>query len=158
MKGTLYQSKTGDWFVNYIITKLVANGSNNIRGDYRKEKRYLTIPLDMDEVKECYKNPYHLIHGHPVEFREMESIENGVKLRYAKLRKKNDITTHLTHCYQGEYEDSCKYGDSDCPAFNENTNDMDDNVVLMKWLAGKDYLTDEWDVLYREFKKDVKLG
>jgi hypothetical protein len=23
---------------------------------------------------------------------------------------------HLRHCYQGEYEDGCKYGDNDCPA------------------------------------------
>ena len=22
---------------------------------------------------------------------------------------------HATHCYQGEYETSCKYGDDDCP-------------------------------------------
>ena len=23
---------------------------------------------------------------------------------------------HESHCYQGEYEDTCKYGDTDCPA------------------------------------------
>jgi hypothetical protein len=23
---------------------------------------------------------------------------------------------HLRHCYQGEYEDGCKYGENDCPA------------------------------------------
>lgn len=28
----------------------------------------------------------------------------------------NDSETHLRHCYQGEYEDSCKYGEDDCPA------------------------------------------
>jgi hypothetical protein len=33
------------------------------------------------------------------------------------LEPKQDYTgVHLTHCYQGEYEDSCKYGDNDCPA------------------------------------------
>ena len=26
---------------------------------------------------------------------------------------------HLRHCYQGEYEDSCKYGEEDCPAKKE---------------------------------------
>ncbi len=25
--------------------------------------------------------------------------------------------THMSHCYQGEYEGSCKYGDRDCPAY-----------------------------------------
>lgn len=28
----------------------------------------------------------------------------------------NDKRVHLAHCYQGEYKDSCKYGDPDCPA------------------------------------------
>lgn len=28
----------------------------------------------------------------------------------------SDIGAHLSHCYQGEWEDSCKYGDEDCPA------------------------------------------
>ena len=26
------------------------------------------------------------------------------------------MNAHITHCYQGEYEGSCKYGDEDCPA------------------------------------------
>ncbi len=30
--------------------------------------------------------------------------------------KENVIKTHLSHCYQGEYFDSCKYLDEDCPA------------------------------------------
>ncbi|MCX6127707.1 MAG: hypothetical protein NTX25_01425 [Proteobacteria bacterium] len=28
----------------------------------------------------------------------------------------NDKRVHLAHCYQGEYEDSCQYGDPDCHA------------------------------------------
>lgn len=31
--------------------------------------------------------------------------------------KKQDYEIHLAHCYQGEYESSCKYGEADCPAF-----------------------------------------
>jgi len=30
--------------------------------------------------------------------------------------KKSEIRTHLSHCYQGENESNCKYGDKDCPA------------------------------------------
>ncbi|AXQ70022.1 hypothetical protein HOU03_gp246 [Caulobacter phage CcrSC] len=26
------------------------------------------------------------------------------------------MNAHITHCFQGEYEGSCKYGDEDCPA------------------------------------------
>jgi hypothetical protein len=28
---------------------------------------------------------------------------------------------HLSHCNQGEYEGSCKYGDADCPALKKAT-------------------------------------
>lgn len=31
--------------------------------------------------------------------------------------ERSDIGAHMSHCYQGEYETSCKYGDgNDCPA------------------------------------------
>lgn len=30
--------------------------------------------------------------------------------------KPDPIGVHLRHCYQGENEDNCKYGDEDCPA------------------------------------------
>lgn len=33
------------------------------------------------------------------------------------MEKGDPIGVHLTHCYQGEYEDVCKYGDKDCPAW-----------------------------------------
>lgn len=29
---------------------------------------------------------------------------------------RSDEAVHLSHCHQGEYEGSCKYGDADCPA------------------------------------------
>ncbi len=30
-----------------------------------------------------------------------------------------ELGTHLTHCYQGEYLTTCKYGDTHCPARND---------------------------------------
>jgi hypothetical protein len=34
-----------------------------------------------------------------------------------KEESKQDYSgVHLRHCYQGEYEDGCKYGENDCPA------------------------------------------
>jgi hypothetical protein len=34
-----------------------------------------------------------------------------------KEEPKQDYSgVHLRHCYQGEYEDGCKYGENDCPA------------------------------------------
>jgi hypothetical protein len=36
---------------------------------------------------------------------------------YPKEEPKQDYSgVHLRHCYQGEYEDGCKYGEDDCPA------------------------------------------
>ena len=49
------------------------------------------------------------------------------KISLFRLRLKMKIKNlhqdvHLKHCYQGEYEDSCKYGENDCPAkFNKST-------------------------------------
>jgi len=30
--------------------------------------------------------------------------------------RKDDKGVHLSHCYQGEYKTTCKYGDLNCPA------------------------------------------
>lgn len=37
----------------------------------------------------------------------------GVDIRYIHAQ---EVTVHLNHCYTGEYEGSCKYGDEKCPA------------------------------------------
>lgn len=29
--------------------------------------------------------------------------------------KESEKRTHLSHCYQGEYKNICKYGNKDCP-------------------------------------------
>jgi hypothetical protein len=34
---------------------------------------------------------------------------------------------HLRHCYQGEYEDCCKYSEDDCPAKPLETPKQQDN-------------------------------
>ena len=39
------------------------------------------------------------------------------KIIIPKEEQKQDYNgVHLRHCYQGEYEDGCKYGEDDCPA------------------------------------------
>jgi hypothetical protein len=39
------------------------------------------------------------------------------KIIIPKEEEKQDYSgVHLRHCYQGEYEDGCKYGEDDCPA------------------------------------------
>jgi hypothetical protein len=37
-------------------------------------------------------------------------------LNYVYNSKDDRALTHLSHCFQGEYKGSCKYGDEDCPA------------------------------------------
>lgn len=52
--------------------------------------------------------------------------------------------THLTHCYQGEYPITCKYGEADCPAKPDGFDAPRDNPLnlsdeeigdLNAWLA-----------------------
>ena len=33
----------------------------------------------------------------------------------------DNVGIHLSHCYQGEYDISCKYGDDNCPAIKNYT-------------------------------------
>jgi hypothetical protein len=41
----------------------------------------------------------------------------GYKIIIPQEEPKQDYNgVHLRHCYQGEYEDGCKYGENDCPA------------------------------------------
>ena len=54
-----------------------------------------------------------------------------------KSRKEDNIETHLTHCYQGEYETTCKYLDDNCPAKpKQETKEIDKErgcgVLLLK--------------------------
>ncbi len=37
----------------------------------------------------------------------------------ATVSQERDKKVHLAHCYQGEYESSCKYGEENCPAHIE---------------------------------------
>jgi len=45
----------------------------------------------------------------------IERLRAHAKLHGIKVPGEKD-GVHLRHCYQGEYSDSCKYGDEDCPA------------------------------------------
>ncbi len=36
-----------------------------------------------------------------------------------KHGENGNIGVHMSHCNQGEYEGSCKYGDTDCPALTD---------------------------------------
>ena len=45
--------------------------------------------------------------------------------------KKAEIGVHKAHCYQGQYEKTCKYGDLDCPAFKLELVPLDNIGTLM---------------------------
>lgn len=46
---------------------------------------------------------------------------------------------HMSHCYQGEYEDTCKYGDQDCPA-----RAAEDIMTLRQWATLERLRLDEF--------------
>jgi len=47
-----------------------------------------------------------------------ERLSEAICLAAVDYREREDKEYHIhkTHCFQGEYEGSCKYGDNDCPA------------------------------------------
>ncbi|MFY8160830.1 MAG: hypothetical protein ACOVNU_05830 [Candidatus Kapaibacteriota bacterium] len=45
-----------------------------------------------------------------------EKITDTEEIIIPKEELKHEYSVHLRHCYQGEYEDGCKYGEDDCPA------------------------------------------
>ena len=60
-----------------------------------------------------------------------------------KEEPKQDYSgVHLRHCYQGEYEDSCKYGENDCPAkpLEEPKQEIVKDLAYWKANAEEDYM------------------
>jgi len=45
-----------------------------------------------------------------------EIMEDELEAKQQQELFKGDAAVHKAHCYQGEYEDSCKYGENNCPA------------------------------------------
>ena len=45
-----------------------------------------------------------------------ETLSDDVKEVKENKMEENEIRQHMAHCYQGECETNCKYGDEDCPA------------------------------------------
>jgi len=66
------------------------------------------IPLS--DLERMGLEKHHLPIGHPSQLSDCFRL--GVKWA---IDHHEDIGVHAAHCFQDEYEDSCKYGDSDCP-------------------------------------------
>ena len=55
------------------------------------------------------------------------------KIIIPKEEQKQDYNgVHLRHCYQGEYEDGCKYGEDDCPAKPLEPKQLTDLEIAIK--------------------------
>jgi hypothetical protein len=49
----------------------------------------------------------------------------------------DDEAVHMAHCYYGEYEGSCKYGDDNCPATPPQAGDAEREIIddmVAAWL------------------------
>jgi hypothetical protein len=79
---------------------------------------------------------------------------------------------HLRHCYQGEYEDGCKYGEDDCPAKPlEEPKQLTDLEIAMKLeeiereefqqetleKASEKYARAMWGVYYDDVHPDIAI-
>jgi hypothetical protein len=54
------------------------------------------------------------------EFQEEHRYNNTCD-KYQEKLKQDYNEVHIRHCYQGEYEDGCKYGENNCPAKPKET-------------------------------------
>jgi hypothetical protein len=52
----------------------------------------------------------------PNPFELPKALPDDVFFKSLEESKQDYSGVHLRHCYQGEYEDGCKYGEDDCPA------------------------------------------
>ena len=86
--------------------------------------------------------------------------ENGNRLFFDKegnLTMKQDCSgVHLNHCYKGEYEDSCKYGEDNCPAkqYSKDYNEEDEKLrseIVGKYLSIKQQTLEEFKLKEKEF-------
>lgn len=59
---------------------------------------------------------------------------------------------HLNHCFEGEYEGSCKYGldDMDCPAYRETIQTVFDKQYAIEKIV-LHYMGDDMDLLEKWF-------
>jgi hypothetical protein len=55
--------------------------------------------------------------------------------------------THLSHCFQDEYDTSCKYGDKDCPADPKN-NKMPKVNNIFELIKPPFYYADEGQMIF----------
>jgi hypothetical protein len=138
--------KEGDWViqVNFektniqliqCITKFQTKIANDKDGSFTKNKIILTTDQDLikdgvqaidDEFLEWFvKNPtceeVGVIKvcstGRKCDGKGKNCNMAKLKIIIPKEEQKQDYSgVHLRHCYQGEYEDGCKYGEDDCPA------------------------------------------
>jgi len=70
-----------------------------------------------------------------------------------------DNKPHKSHCYQGEYEDSCKYLDENCPMKDTNKNKT---IITLSYSIGEKSFTknlnsfsemDDWFIKYKEISE-----
>lgn len=67
-------------------------------------------------IKYIWRAPYK-----GVSLEDLKKAEFYLKDEIERVEKEQtpiliETITHINHCYQGEYEDSCKYGVENCPA------------------------------------------
>ena len=105
-------------------------------------------------------------------FMESPGHDCGCFKRIQQEEPKQDYSgVHLRHCYQGEYEDGCKYGEDDCPAKPLEPKQLTDLEIAMKLEEidieenkqetleeeAEKYSRDVWGVYYDDVHPDIAI-
>ncbi|MFY8161980.1 MAG: hypothetical protein ACOVNU_11670 [Candidatus Kapaibacteriota bacterium] len=86
-----------NWFVKNPTCEEVKIESWQTKGEWDLDYKII-IPKEDEEIIDL--------------FVDEEFSHIGVN----PIKFENYLKVHFNHCYQGEYEDGCKYGEDDCPA------------------------------------------
>lgn len=77
--------------------------------------------VEIDEVFDTINRYMGDKHGLSIQFPSIEEImwEQWNLAEEQRIQKQKEKDAHLANCYQGKYENTCKYGEANCPAWKQ---------------------------------------
>jgi translation initiation factor 2 beta subunit (eIF-2beta)/eIF-5 len=170
--------KEGDWVLSLTDDESYLEVYKYDGTTYLGEDKKIILTTDQDLIKDgiqpiddeflewFVKNPScESVELEATTFPNEEGIPHcydGYKIIIPQEEPKQDYSgVHFKHCYQGEYEDGCKYGEDDCPAKPRPFV----NTMPMFYIVKQETLEQtakskafEFKVDYKPFETDLDYG
>ena len=108
-----------DWNKKIVLTidqNLIKDGVQSINDDFLqwfvKNPSCEEVEVEIEPMFPMYSTFIQSIDNPPF----YGNLKRKIIIPKEEHPKQDYSGVHLRHCYQGEYEDGCKYGEDDCPA------------------------------------------